>query len=102
MRTILLAALLAIAACGGKSKPPAPAPDPTPEQTDPAAACNLEGENHSPATADQCECMGMTVVGDIGDGQAKCPDGLIEVSKIRYGIEGGVCCAKGEPPPEAS
>lgn len=109
MRTILLSALLAaaLAACGNKSKPAPTQTDGTGAGTgtgaaDPSAACNLEGENNTPATAEQCECMGMTVVGDIGDGQVKCPDGLTEVSRIRYGIEGGVCCAKGEPGPEAS
>ena len=46
----------------------------------------------APATAEQCECKGFTVVGDIGDGQVACPEGLTEVSRIQYGIEGGVCC----------
>ena len=32
------------------------------------------------------------VVGDIGDGQVKCPEGIEEISRIQYGIEGGVCC----------
>lgn len=96
MRTILLSALFALAACGGKTKP-APTTEAPPAETDPAAACNLEGPDQTPATAEQCECMGLEVVGDIGDGQVKCPDGHVEVSKIRYGIEGGVCCSKGEP-----
>jgi hypothetical protein len=102
MRTILVTIVLALAACGSKSTP-APAPTPsTGSSTDPAAACNLEGPDHTPATKEQCDCMGMQSVGDIGNGQVKCPDGTIEVSKIRFGIEGGVCCAKGEPGPEAS
>lgn len=88
--TVLLVVLAA--ACGGKSKPPAP---------EPAQTCEATGENGTPATAEECECAGLMVVGDIGDGQVKCPDGVVEVSRIRYGIEGGVCCAKGEPPPEA-
>lgn len=88
MRTLLLALALAssLAACGGKSRP---APAPTP-------ACQLDGPGGTPATAEQCECAGMQVVGDIGDGQVACPEGLTEVSRIQYGIEGGVCCAKGE------
>ena len=89
--TIALVMILA-AACGGKSKP-APA--------EPSATCAATGENGTPATAEECECAGLMVVGDIGDGQVKCPDGVVEVSRIQYGIEGGVCCAKGEPAPEA-
>jgi hypothetical protein len=83
------------AACGGKSKP-------APANPDPAPSCQATGDNGTPATAEECECAGHLVVGDIGDGQVKCPDGVIEVSRINYGIEGGVCCAKGEPPPPAA
>ena len=25
------------------------------------------------------------------------PEGQVEISRINYGIEGGVCCEKGEP-----
>jgi hypothetical protein len=46
----------------------------------------------TPANAEQCEAAGYTVVGDIGDGRVRCPDGMDEVSRIQYGIEGGVCC----------
>jgi hypothetical protein len=81
----------AAAGCGGKSKPAEPV---TP---DPSAACHLDGENGTPATAEQCECAGYQVVGDIGDGQVTCPEGTTEVSRIQYGIEGGVCCVKGQP-----
>jgi hypothetical protein len=78
----LLIALLFVAACGSKSTSPPPAPAPEP-QGEPAAA---------PTTGEECEAAGYTVVGDIGDGQVKCPDGMLEVSRIAYGIEGGVCC----------
>jgi hypothetical protein len=78
VKKLLLIALFA-AACGNKQTP---APTPTP------AGC---GEG-APATAEQCECHGWQVVGDIGDGQVECPDGTSEVSRIQYGIEGGVCC----------
>jgi hypothetical protein len=66
----------------------------------PAAAdkCGLDAANAVPATAAQCECKGMRVVGDIGNGHAACPSGMNEVSKIRFGLEGGVCCAKAGTP----
>lgn len=104
MRNLIASAFLvvALAACGSKSSPPPASPDPQPDVTDPSAACNLEGENGTPATAEQCECLGFEVVGDIGDGQVKCPDGKSEVSKIRYGIEGGVCCSAATDVPAAS
>lgn len=92
MRTIAATAALALslvlaaAGCGGKGKG---APPPPP---DPAAACHLDGPDGTPANAEQCECAGLMVVGDIGDGQVRCPDGSVEVSRIQYGIEGGVCC----------
>lgn len=96
MRTLLtalpLSLLLALAAaCGGNSTPAAPKPDPT-------AACQLDGPGGTPSTAEQCECAGLLVVGDIGDGKVACPDGHVEVSRINYGIEGGVCCTKGGEP----
>jgi|GEM_PF-3100640 len=104
MRTFIFAGFLTLAACGSKSSPAPTTPEPTGETaTDPTTnACNPEGENGTPTTMEQCQCMGFEAVGDIGDGQVKCPDGLTEVSKIRYGIEGGVCCAKGEPGVQAS
>jgi hypothetical protein len=77
-------ALLFAAACGGKGKTP-PTNHVPPE---PPAA---------PTTAEECEAAGYTVVGDIGDGQVKCPAGTEEVSRIQYGIEGGVCCKPGAP-----
>ena len=92
---IALSFALSLAACGSKAKPAPPEPAPTGGSADPAAACNPEGPDGTPATAEQCECMGLQVVGDIGDGQVKCPDGSTEVSRIRYGIEGGVCCQAG-------
>ena len=101
MRTLLaslasvasLVLALSLAACGGggKSKPADTSPP------DPSAACHLDGEGGTPSTAEQCECAGYEVVGDIGDGQVKCPEGQVEISRINYGIEGGVCCEKGEP-----
>ena len=51
-----------------------------------------------PTNAEQCECLGHQVVGDIGNGQVACPDGTTEVAKIQYGIEGGVCCQAAAAP----
>ena len=92
MRTLLpsLVLALAAAACGGsKSAPPPPTPA--------VADCHLDGPDGTPSTAEQCECAGLQVVGDIGDGNVACPEGTAEVSRIAYGIEGGVCCATTKP-----
>jgi hypothetical protein len=78
--------VLGLSACGGKSKPPT---EPAPTTGDPASGAP------TPTTAEECEAAGYTVVGDIGDGQVKCPDGTTEISHIKYGIEGGVCCDGG-------
>ena len=83
MRNLLVSVLfVSIAACGGKSKPTAAEPA-TPAEPSPATP---------PTNAEECEAAGYTVVGDIGDGQVKCPEGSEEISRIQYGIEGGVCC----------
>lgn len=66
-------ALLLVAACDGES---------TPEPI--------------PTTVEECLAAGYTVLGDIGDGKVKCPDGQEEVSRLELGIEGAVCCK----PPE--
>ena len=87
MKRYIFAFAITLAACGGKSKPAEP--DPTPVAGD---DCGIDPATGTPATAEQCECKGHTVVGDIGDGQVACPEGSTEVSKISYGIEGGVCC----------
>jgi hypothetical protein len=92
VKKLILFAMLA-AACGGKSNP-APAPTPDPAPADGSAKDCAEGP---PSTPEECECHGWLVVGDIGDGQVRCPDGATEVSHIRYGIEGGLCCDPGKP-----
>lgn len=83
---LVLSAVLALAGCGGTSKP---APTPTPTETD---TCGVQSSNGVPTNAEQCTCLGFQVQGDIGDGQVACPDGTTEVAHIQYGIEGGVCC----------
>jgi hypothetical protein len=95
---LLIAILVGAAACGGKSNP-APAPEPAPDPDSVGLGSEGCGED-APATAEQCECHGWQVVGDIGDGQVKCPDGTKEMSRIEYGIEGGVCCAPDAPAAE--
>ena len=90
MRIILtLAFSLAVAACGGASKP---APTPTPTPTNAGDTCGVQSSNGVPTNAEQCECLGFTVHGDIGDGNVACAEGEAEVARISYGIEGGVCC----------
>lgn len=93
MKKLIIIAMF-VAACGGKSNP-APAPTPDPDSI--GAGTEGCGED-APATAEQCECHGWQVVGDIGDGQVACPEGTTEISRIQYGIEGGVCC---QPAPAA-
>lgn len=101
MRIILtLAFSVAVAACGSSSKPaptskPAPAPAPTTGEL-----CGVQSSNGVPTNAEQCECLGYTVVGDIGNGQVECADGATEVARIQYGIEGGVCCKPAGMPVE--
>lgn len=90
---LLLSASLVLAACGGKAKP---APTPAPNET--ADTCGVQSSNGVPTNAEQCECLGHQVVGDIGDGQVACPDGTTEVARIQYGIEGGVCCQAAAAP----
>jgi hypothetical protein len=81
VKHLLLAALVVSAvACGNRSTPPTE-PEPTGTPVAPA-----------PSTGEECEAAGYTVVGDIGDGQVRCPEGMEEVSRIQHGIEGGVCC----------
>lgn len=88
MKNLLLAALVVSAvACGSKSTPP-PA---EPENTDTSVA-PTPTPTATPTTGEECEAAGYTVVGDIGDGKVRCPDGMEEVSRIQHGIEGGVCC----------
>jgi len=69
---------------------------PTPEPVGEPSAC--EGLE-IPTTAEECECLGGIVKGDIGDGQVACDEGQAELGRLQYGIEGGVCCAPPEPAP---
>jgi hypothetical protein len=75
VKTLSIILLLFVAACGCKSAP---------KPTDPGPA--------TPTTAAECEAAGYQVVGDIGDGKVQCPGGAEEVSRITYGVEGGLCC----------
>src|SRR5688572_22069945 len=85
MQRIIASTLLAIAlcACGNKSAPPSE-PEPAPAPT----TASEPGTAATPTTAEECTAAGHTVVGDIGDGKVKCPDGTTEISRISYGIEG--------------
>jgi hypothetical protein len=90
MRLLPILFAISLAACGGKSKP-APAP------TEPAPAADCGTTADAITTAEQCSCFGFEVVGDIGDGNVKCPDDTEERARINYGIEGGVCCERVPP-----
>lgn len=99
MKHLLLSILLSsVLACGNKSTPPPSEPEPAEPAT--AEPGTTPAPTSTPTTGEECEAAGFTVVGDIGDGQVRCPDGMEEVSRIQYGIEGGVCCkpATGAPP----
>lgn len=96
--SFLLAITCALAGCGGKSSTPPAEPEPGTAAATGTTDCGV-ADGTTPTNAEQCECMGHTVVGDIGDGQVKCPDGTTEVSRIQYGIEGGVCCSQGDAGP---
>lgn len=98
MRTLsILVLALGLVACGGKAKP---APAPTPVTG--GDTCGVDATGGAPGNAEQCECLGYQVVGDIGNGQVACPEGTTEVAKIQYGIEGGVCCKAGDSAPPAA
>jgi hypothetical protein len=96
MKTFLLAALVALLpACGKKSSAPPVEPDNTAGTGDEPVG-DPPAEEPAPTTAEECEAAGYQVVGDIGDGNVQCPAGTEEVSRIQYGIEGGVCCKTAE------
>ena len=97
LTSLLLGTSLTLTACGGKAKPA-----PTPAPATGGDTCGVDASGGTPANAEQCECLGYQVVGDIGNGQVACPDGATEIARIQYGIEGGVCCkAGGSEPPAA-
>lgn len=44
---------------------------------------------------EECEALGGHLVGDPGDGSVSsedCPDGETFLGRVRFGIEGGICC----------
>jgi hypothetical protein len=50
-------------------------------------------------TGEECREAGHTLVLDTGDGRTfrddyRCPGGIAPVSRVRFGLEGGVCCPK--------
>ena len=97
--TFILTLTLALAACGGKSKP-----DTTTTTTEDTS--KTPDESPAMVTPEECESTGGTVAWDIGDGSVKCPEGTAEASKVSGGVEAGLCCkpagAAGAPSPEAA
>lgn len=99
MSSLVVAAVFAIAACGGNEKPPeSPASPPAAEPAEPSQPAGTG------MTADQCTAAGGEVVGDIGDGAIHRPDyrcaksGEPPLGPIQpeagqpVAIEGAVCC----------
>jgi hypothetical protein len=78
MRPSILLFFLAIS-CGSSQPTATPPP-----------AC---GGITSASTPEECECLGGTVKGDIGDGKVACAEGERELGRIPLGIEGSICCA---------
>ncbi|HUQ03722.1 MAG TPA: hypothetical protein VM261_14595 [Kofleriaceae bacterium] len=100
MRTSFSIALaLALAACGGKSKP-----DTTTTTTDDTS--KTPDETPAMVTPEECESTGGTVAWDIGDGSVACPEGTAKASNVSGGVEAGLCCkpagAEGAPAPGAA
>jgi hypothetical protein len=86
MRYVFLALSIFVAACGNSSKPDTEQPV-APDTVEPDGP---DGEE-AVLTPEECEASGGTVVGDIGDGKAKCPDHQ-ETAKVSGGVEQILCC----------
>lgn len=103
LTTLLCAALLGTAACGGQDPDraesptetqPSPAEAPAPEQppagedTPPPPATPPEG---AALTPDDCRAAGGVFVPSTGS-EPSCPEGKRLIAPVRFGIEGGLCC----------
>ena len=111
LTTLVCAALLGVAACGGKEADRGGAPvdtqpsstasgEPTeaPAQDQPASedAAVAPSQPKDPSqrtslTPDGCRIDGGTFVPSIGS-EPTCPDGKKLVAPVMFGVEGGICC----------
>ncbi len=48
----------------------------------------------APDSPAHCECLGGYVRGEDETGKVACPQGETELSRVRQGIEGAVCCKR--------
>jgi hypothetical protein len=77
-RALLLA--LALAACGDNLEP----------ELD-VSMC--EPLTDAPTTLETCECHGGEFQASLGTSWQTCPEDETEIGTVRFGIEGGLCCA---------
>lgn len=103
LTTLLCAALLVMAACGGQeadraaapgaSQPPAetPAPDQPPTGDDAPPSPPEGPPEGATLTPDDCRNAGGTFVPSTG-AEPTCPEGKKLIAPVKFGIEGGICC----------
>jgi hypothetical protein len=105
LTTLLCAALLGMAACGGKEadraaapvegQPTSPAETSAPDQPPPENAAPPSGPENPPEgsaiTPDDCRTAGGVFVPSTGT-EPTCPEGKKLIAPVRFGIEGGLCC----------
>ena len=106
LTTLLCAALLGPAACGGKeadraaapvegqptSAPETSAPDQPPVQDAAAPPSTPEDPPAGSAiTPDDCRAAGGVYVPSTGS-EPSCPEGKKLIAPVKFGIEGGLCC----------
>jgi hypothetical protein len=106
MKTLLLAAVVALASCGRDAHPTSSAPLPalsavSEETKTPASDPDPKSAESPTLTMDECRSVPGEVLTDKGDGALKtrgCPDGRKELGRVRVGIEDGLCCAPAPTP----
>jgi len=103
MKAASAVAFLMLASCGPQSPPhagesaPLPAMSAVAEETKTPTTDPAPGTADSPTlTMDECRSRPGEVLTDKGDGALHahgCPDGRLELGKVKVGLENGLCCA---------